>query len=115
MMETVHSQLAFDYVNEKAQGQVQELICLVELKQVDFCTVFGCCIKLLVTVSVSKPHNLVGNEQQQNITKCSYSGHNGGGKKNKTELHGRINASPGRSVFTYLQAIFHFYCAREKA
>lgn len=76
MMETEYGRLAFDYVNEKAQGQVQKLIRLVDLKQVDFCTVFGSCIKLLVTVSVSKPHNLVGNKQQHNIIKCSHLGHN---------------------------------------
>lgn len=37
----------------------------------DFCTVFGCCVELLVTVSVSQPHNLVDNTVSQHMIICS--------------------------------------------
>lgn len=48
----------FNDVYEKTQRHVQELICLVQLNQVNLCTVLGSRIQLLVTVSVRQPHNL---------------------------------------------------------
>lgn len=48
----------FDDVQEKTERQIKKFFSLMQLGQVDFSTVLGCSIQLLVTVSVCKPHHL---------------------------------------------------------
>lgn len=50
--------ITFNDVQEQTQRQIKKFFCLMQLGQVDFSTMLGCCIQLLVTVSVCKPHHL---------------------------------------------------------
>lgn len=56
----------FDDVQEQTERQIQKFFGLMQLSQVDFSTMLGCSVQLLVTVSVCKPHHL---GKKQVITK----------------------------------------------
>ncbi|CAG5957936.1 unnamed protein product, partial [Menidia menidia] len=43
---------------EQTERQIEKLLSLMQLSQVDFSTVLCCCIQLLITMSVCKPHHL---------------------------------------------------------
>lgn len=45
-------------VQEQAERQIQKFFSLMQLGQVNFSTVLGGSVQLLVTVSVCKPHHL---------------------------------------------------------
>lgn len=51
----------FDDVQEQTERQIKKFFSLMQLDQVDFGTMLGCSIQLLVTVSVSEPHHLCKN------------------------------------------------------
>lgn len=53
----------FDDVQQKTERQIQKLFSLMQLRQMDFSTMLGRSIQLLVTVSVCKPHHLGNNKQ----------------------------------------------------
>lgn len=48
----------FNDVQEQTERQIEKFFCLMELSQVDFSTMLGCCVQLLVTVSVCEPQHL---------------------------------------------------------
>lgn len=48
----------FDDVQEQTERQIKKFFSLMQLGKVDFGTMLGCSIQLLVTVSVCKPHHL---------------------------------------------------------
>lgn len=50
--------LTLEDVEEQAEGQVEELLGLVELGQVDLGAVFSCSVEILVAVTVGQPHHL---------------------------------------------------------
>lgn len=53
--------ITFNDVQEQTQRQIKKFFSLMQLGQVDFSTMLGCSIQLLVTVSVCKPHHLGNN------------------------------------------------------
>lgn len=48
----------FDDVQEQTERQIEKFFSLMQLGEMDFSTMLGCSIQLLVTVSVGKPHHL---------------------------------------------------------
>lgn len=54
----------FNDVQEQAERKIEKFFCLVELSQVDFGTVLGCSVQLLVAVSVCQPQHLDQEEKK---------------------------------------------------
>lgn len=56
-----------DDVQQQAEGQIEIFFGLMQLGEVDFSTLLGCGIQLLVTVSVCEPHHLEKNKNRKKI------------------------------------------------
>lgn len=56
----------FNNVQEQTEWKIEKFFCLMELSQVDFGTVLGCSVQLLVAVSVCQPQHL-DEEEEKNL------------------------------------------------